>query len=444
MSVGYQRLVILFFAVALTAALRTASAGDLRGIRVSAGPAATRVVLDLTGPTEHRLFELANPHRIVVDLIDADTPSAFVAPAARGDVSGVRLGDRANNTLRVVLDLTRAVESKTFLLPPEGRFGHRLVIDLAGSGRSSVAPASAARVAPPPAARDLVVAIDAGHGGKDPGASGRRGAREKDVVLRIAQALADRVNAERGMRAVLTRDGDHFVTLGRRVELAREARADLFVSIHADAFRDASAQGATVYALSTRRASDEIARRAAERENAADVIGGVSIAQLDDTLAHVLLDLSQSAAISASMVAGEKVIDEMSRVTRMRKTSVQQGSFLVLTAPDIPSIFIETAYISNPREEASLRDANYQRELAGAVFRGVVEYFRSHAPPETLFAQNPPPERRDPIKHVIARGETLSQIAERYRVSLRSLRQTNSLSSDMIRIGQVLTIPAAG
>ncbi len=439
MSVGIQRLVQISFATALTCLLLPAHAGDLRGVRVSAGPDATRVVLDLTGPTEHRLFELADPQRIVIDLTDADTPAGLPLPTARGDIAGIRVGERDGNTLRVVLDLNRAVRSKSFLLPPEGRFGHRLVIDLDSTGR----PAPRAPVAAPAAGRDLIVAIDAGHGGKDPGASGRHGVREKDVVLQIARALAERIDAQPGMRSLLIRDRDVFVSLGRRVEIAREGKADLFVSIHADAFRDASAQGATVYALSTRRATDEVARRAAERENASDLIGGVSISSLDDTLAHVLLDLSQSASISASMVAGERVIEQMSQVTRMRKSRVQQGSFLVLTAPDIPSIFIETAYISNPREEASLRDPAYQRELAGAVHRGIVEYFRTHAPPETHFARNPPPERRDPIRHVIARGETLSEIAERYRVSLRTLRQTNKLNGDVIRIGQVLTIPVS-
>lgn len=439
---GIQR-VAGFFCVAIVGLAHTpAAAGDLRGVRLSAGPESTRVVLDLSGPVEHRLFELANPNRIVIDLVGTRSLDGMPVASARGDVAAVRTGKRQGNTLRVVLDLKREVQSKSFMLPPDGRFGHRLVIDLEGAGQRR----AASRTAPAPvaAARDLVIAIDAGHGGKDPGATGPRGAKEKDVVLRIAQRLADRVNRQRGMRAVLVRDGDHFVSLGRRVEAARAAQADLFVSIHADAFRDSSARGATVYALSTRRATDEVARRAAERENASDLIGGVSISALDDTLARVLLDLSQSASISASMVAGERVIEEMSQVTRMRKMRVQQGSFLVLTAPDIPSIFIEAAYISNPREEAALTDPSYQNELAAAVFRGIVEYFRTHAPPDTLFAQAPPPVRRDPIRHVIASGETLSEIAERYRISLRTLRQTNELSSDVIRIGQVLTIPTTG
>jgi len=439
MSLGFQRLRKLSWLLALSALACVAEAGELRGIRLAAGPEATRVVLDLTSSASHRVFELSNPERIVVDLAGTSAATRLRLPEARGDVRGVRTGPRAGGELRVVLDLAQRVETKSFLLPPEGSFGHRLVIDLEPvAGKSTIRRVEAAV---PPRGRDLIVAIDAGHGGKDPGASGPKGVREKDVVLAIARELAARIDRQPGLSSLLIRDGDYFVTLGDRVRKAREARADLFVSIHADAYRDSSARGATVYALSTRRASDEVARRLAERENASDLIGGVSIADKDDVLARVLLDLSQSAAISASMLAGERVIDQMGQVTRMRKSDVQQGSFLVLTSPDIPSIFIETAYISNPREESSLRDPDYQRALAGAVQTGIVNYFRNNAPPESYFAQNPPPLERGPIRHVIARGETLSEIAERYRVSLRTLRQSNRLDSDVIRIGQVLTIP---
>ena len=265
--------------------------------------------------------------------------------------------------------------------------------------------------------------------------------REKDVVLAIARQLATDLESFNGIRTLMTRGGDQYVSFDKRMGLARTARADLFISIHADSYRDSSARGATVYALSTGRASDEVARRLAERENAADLIGGVSIADKDDVLARVLLDLSQNAAISASLIAGQDIIREMSGVTRMRKTSVQQGSFLVLTSPDIPSLLIETAYISNPREESALRDPSYQRDLARSVTAGVISYFRTNAPPETLFAQSPPPKPSEPLRHTIARGETLSEIAERYRVSLTSLRQSNSIRGDTIRVGQVITIP---
>jgi N-acetylmuramoyl-L-alanine amidase len=225
------------------------------------------------------------------------------------------------------------------------------------------------------------------------------------------------------------------------MQRARDQEADLFVSIHADAYHDASARGATVYALSTKRASDEVARRLAERENASDLLGGVSLADKDDVLARVLLDLSQSAAISASMAAGDRVIGRMGDVTRLRKTQVQQGPFLVLTSPDIPSILIETAYISNPKEEQALNSSQYQTDLARAVHAGIVDYFRDNPPPGSYVAMNPPPRPAAPTQHVISSGETLSQIAERYHINLSSLRRTNELRNDRIRIGQVLTIP---
>jgi N-acetylmuramoyl-L-alanine amidase len=437
MLLQFQSVIRTFWLIALLAVPAQLLAGELQGVRLSAGPNATRVVLDLDRAVQHRIFELADPTRVVIDLSGTTPVTPLRIPLPRGDVSRVRTGARADGELRIVLDLKQQVEPKSFMLPPEGRFGHRLVIDLAPSQAAKLA----TRAPAPSRGRDIVVAIDAGHGGKDPGASGPKGAREKDVVLAIAQRLARRVDQQPGFRARLIRDGDYFVSLKDRIRIAREAEADLFVSVHADAFRDSSARGATVYALSTRRATDEVARRLAERENASDLIGGVSIADKDDVLARVLLDLSQNASISASMVAGERVIDQLGQVTRMRKTSMQQGSFLVLTSPDIPSIFVETAYISNPRDESSLRDPDYQDSLAAALHSGIVNYFRTNGPPDSYIAHNPPPRQQGPIRHVIARGETLSEIAERYRVSLRSLRSTNSLNGDVIRIGQVLTIP---
>jgi N-acetylmuramoyl-L-alanine amidase len=314
------------------------------------------------------------------------------------------------------------------------------VIDLTRSGASGAVEKRALRI-PSERGRNLVIAIDAGHGGKDPGASGPRGVREKDVVLAVARRLAAEIDHEPGMEALLIRDGDYYVSHRDRMQRARAREADLFISIHADAYRDASAQGATVYALSTKRASDEVARRLAERENASDLIGGVSLADKDDILARVLLDLSQSASISASMAAGDRVIDRLGQVTRLRKHQVQQGPFVVLTSPDIPSILIETAYISNPKEEQALNDSQYQADLARAVHAGVVDYFRANPPPGSYVAMNPPAEPSVPTRHVIGRGDTLSGIAERYRVKVSTLRQTNALRNDTIRSGQILTIP---
>ena len=416
-----------------------AHAAEVESVRVHSGPEATRVVLDLSAPAVHRVFTLDGPDRLVIDLARSALARSAPIADARGLVTRVRTGPQANGALRIVLELKEQVRPKSFLLPPNSPYGHRLVVDLAPAGG-----APGIRRAPELAAasgRDLVVAIDAGHGGKDPGASGPKGVREKDVVLAIARELAAELERRPGIRALMTRDGDRYVSFEERMGAARRVQADLFVSIHADAYRNASARGATVYALSTGRASDEVARRLAERENAADLIGGISIADKDEMLARVLLDLSQSASISASVLAGQQIIEQLSAVTSMRKTRVQQGSFLVLTSPDIPSILVETAYISNPREESALRDPGHQRDLARALGAGIVNYFRTNAPPGTTFARNPPPPAAVPVRHVIRRGETLSGIAVQYQVSLTSLRRSNDLRGDTIRIGQVLEIP---
>jgi N-acetylmuramoyl-L-alanine amidase len=414
-------------------------AARVDSVRVASGPETTRVVIDLSGPVQHRLFALSNPDRIVIDLPATSIASQIKLPGAKGFVSNVRTGPRPNGELRVVLDVSQGVKPKSFLLPPGDQFGDRLVIDLAPGSSSAVV--RRAPAAPSARGRDLVIAIDAGHGGRDPGASGPRGVREKDVVLAVARRLASEIDREAGMRALLVRDGDYYVSHRDRMQRARDQEADLFISIHADAYHDASARGATVYALSTKRASDEVARRLAERENASDLLGGVSLADKDDVLARVLLDLSQSAAISASMAAGDRVIGRMGDITRLRKTQVQQGPFLVLTSPDIPSILIETAYISNPNEEQALNSSQYQTDLARAVHAGIVDYFRDNPPPGSYVAMNPPPRPAAPTQHVISSGETLSQIAERYRINLNLLRRTNELRNDRIRIGQVLTIP---
>jgi len=426
----------------LTGMLLTGVAGanEVEGLRLWSGPESTRVVFDLSAPTPHRIFNLDNPYRVVVDLTDAEVSKAAGLPEGRGVVLGVRTGAQPRGQLRVVLDVNQRVNPQSFLLEPNDTYGHRLVIDLTPLDGAPVV-----KRAPRPGGeggRALVIAIDAGHGGDDPGAVGSRGVREKDVVLGIARSLAEEVEAQPGMRPLLVRDGDYYLPHRERTARAHEAQADLFVSIHADAFRDTRAKGATVYVLSERGATDEAALRLAERENASDLIGGVSLADKDQLLASVLLDLSQSAAISASSSAGERVIKQLGAVTAIRKSRVQQAPFLVLKSPDIPSLLIETAYISNPKEESALKTSGYQRSLARAIHNGIVDYFRDNPPPDSYLALNPPPERRTPIRHVISRGETLSEIAQYYKVSLSTLKRSNAIGGDVIRIGQVLTIPS--
>jgi N-acetylmuramoyl-L-alanine amidase len=382
-----------------------ARAADLRAIRLMAGADHTRVVLDLSGSARHKLLVLRNPDRIVLDLTGVGMrPAVHANPA--GAVSRVRLARRAGGELRIVLDLKHAVQANSFLTAPNDRHGYRLVVDLAGGtaaaplARRSAAkapgsarPAAYAAAVPvkpdhaPAAARDLIIAIDAGHGGDDPGAIGKNGTREKDVVLAIARELSGRINAEPGMRAVLTRNGDYFIPLRERMQRARAQQADLFVSIHADSVLNRAIDGSSVYILSQRGASDEAARWLAERENASDLIGGVSLDDKDDVLASVLLDLSQSAALSASETAAESVLHELTQVGEVRKPQVQQARFMVLKSPDIPSMLVETAYISNPAEEQRLREHAHQAKLAEAIRQGIHDYFYANPPPGTHIAQ---------------------------------------------------------
>ncbi|HSC08680.1 MAG TPA: N-acetylmuramoyl-L-alanine amidase [Steroidobacteraceae bacterium] len=360
-----------------------ARAVEIRDVRLWAGPDHTRVVVELSGPATHNLFKLHNPERVVVDVADASLVATQAAPAGQGLVRQVRFGTRDDGSLRVVLDINGDVQSKSFAVAPNESYGHRLVIDLAPAGEP--APVRIEH-APQDEARDLVIAVDAGHGGDDPGAIGRGGTREKDVALAIARALAQRIDREPGMKAVLVRDGDYYVAHRDRMRKARDQRADLFVSIHADSIRDRAVSGSSVYILSPRGASDEASRWLAERENASDLIGGVSLDDKDNVLASVLLDLSQTASISASMTAAERVLVELNRVGVVRKPMVQQAGFLVLKSPDIPSMLIETAYISNPGEEKRLKDRRHQEKLANAIHGGIRGYFYENPPPGSRVA----------------------------------------------------------
>lgn len=425
--------------VALLVTGAAADAATVQNVRAWSGPEGTRVVFELSGPVDHRAFALADPDRVVIDLPGSTAAAGLRLGEAKGAVAALRTGARPGGELRLVLELNQAAKPKTFLLTPNEEYGFRLVVDLPPEAAAPVV--RRAPQASTDRGRDVVVVIDAGHGGEDPGASGRGGAREKDVVLAIAKKLAAEIDGQAGMRSILVRDGDYFVSHRKRMEIAHEARADFFISIHADSYRDPTAKGATVYMLSEKGASDEAALLLAQRENASDFIGGVSLADKDQMLARVLLDLSQSAALNASMAAGQRLIRRMSAVTPMRRREVQQAPFLVLKSPDIPSLLVETAYISNPREEASLRSAKYQSALAAALRQGIADYFAANPPEGSYFAMNPVPDSPELVRHVISRGETLSGIAERYRVSSASIRRTNSLRTDVLRVGQVLTIP---
>jgi len=415
---------------------------DIQGARIWTAPDHTRLVLDTAAPVPHKIFPLENPHRLVIDVSDARLRDKL--PAVKTDeplLIGMRSGVRGGNDLRLVLDLKRKVRAKSFLLQPNERYGHRLVVDLTPVGNGAdKKKATVGRPLPSgwTQLRDVIVAIDAGHGGEDPGAVGAKGTREKDVTLRIARKLARLVKKERGMRPVLIRNGDYFLRLRKRIDLARKHKADLFVSIHADAFRDRRVRGSSVYTLPHRGASSEAAKWLADRENRADLIAGIELNENDTLLATVLLDMTQNATLEHSNLAANKVLANLQKVGAVHKGRVQKAGFVVLKAPDIPSMLIETAFISNPQEEKRLRSDKHQTKLAGAILAGIKSYFASHSPPGTKFAGRGRGKGR---RHVINRGDTLMEIARHYGVSLASLRSANRIKDDRIRVGQVLTIP---
>ena len=419
----------------MLAAVAVQAATTVEGLRMWPSPERARLVFEISRPVEHRVFTLADPDRVVVDLADTALGEPLPQPAA-GDVSleRIRSAVRHKGDLRVVLDLKHKVRPKSFLLKPSDGYGHRLVLDLYPETAGARRPSPVKRVEPSGRLRDVVIAIDAGHGGEDPGAVGRRGTKEKDVVLEIAKELARLLEEERGMRPLLTRTGDYYLRLRKRIERAREHQADFFLSIHADAFRDPRVRGASVYALSQSGATSEAARWLAHRENASDLIGGVTLDDKDNLLASVLLDLSQTATIEASLGAGEYVLKGLGRLGKLHKSRVQQAGFVVLKSPDIPSILVETGFISNPSEEERLMQRHHRRQVARALRDGLRRYFRDHAPPDTLLAAR---------RHVISPGETLSGLARHYKVSMDLLRDTNDLKTDRLRVGQVLRIPAA-
>ncbi|MEJ2384042.1 MAG: N-acetylmuramoyl-L-alanine amidase [Xanthomonadales bacterium] len=413
------------------------SAAEIDGFRVWTDPEKTRAVLDLDERTEYRLFTLENPPRVVIDLERAalERPLKLDDDHA-GIIDRVRHGTPRADTLRVVFDLEHKAGIKSFLLDPTGQYGYRLVVDLFPENGRASSGAVKQMADVQQLDRDVVIAIDAGHGGEDPGAIGKHRTREKDVVLAIAKELKESIDARPGMRGVLIRTGDYYVPLRDRFEKARKHRADLFVSVHADAFTKRSVSGSSVFVLSRKGASSEFARRLAASENSSDLVGGVTLRGKDDMLASVLLDLSQSATMEASQAVADSVLASLERVGKTHKNHVEHANFMVLKSPDVPSILVETAFISNPAEEKRLKDPAWQRRIANSIASGVQDYFYLSPPPGTWIAAN-----RQPVRYRVVRGDTLGEIASRYRVSLYSLRRANDLRSDTIRVGAELLIP---
>jgi N-acetylmuramoyl-L-alanine amidase len=417
-----------------------AKQSQVTGLRIWSAPDHVRLVFDADSQISHKIFTLKAPDRLVLDLRNTTLTEHLPDPTKENKIiRGMRSAVRNKRDMRVVFDLNSRVKPKSFSLKPNREYGHRLVVDLYDGKATTHKPSQPVKTAKAPGQRDVVIAVDPGHGGEDPGARGRKGTYEKDVVLAIGRKLAALINKQPGMRAVLIRDGDYYLGLRKRMVKAREHQADLFVSIHADAFHDSKVRGSSVYTLSRNGASNEAARWLAERENSADLVGGVSLEDKDDMLASVLLDLSQIGTLQASSAAANRVLKQLKTLGKTHKRRVQQAGFMVLKSPDIPSMLVETAFISNPQEEKRLRSAKHQQKVAMALMKGIRDYFKFQPPPGTLMASNQ--ARLSPRRHIISRGETLSAIANRYQVSVSRLRNANELKSDTIRIGQVLQIP---
>ncbi len=350
----------------------------LTGVRVSESNGEhTRVVFDLSGNVNHSLFTLSSPNRVVVDLKGVRKSTALVSDNNKTRLlKGIRSAVRKNNDLRIVLDLDGKVRPRSFILKPDAHQGYRLVVDMFAT-RLSPTPIKTSQRQRQKKKKTFIIAIDPGHGGKDPGAIGHKGTKEKDITLALAKKLKTQINRSSGFRAVLTRDTDRFVKLRHRVEKARKDKADLFVSLHADAFRSPKVEGASVYALSLHGASSEAARWIAHKENASDLLGGISLDDKDDLIASVLLDLSQTATIQDSLELGSDVLKNLGKVGKINKHSVQQAGFAVLKAPDMPSILVETAFISNPREERRLKSPKHQHQIAKAILAGIKAHVKN-------------------------------------------------------------------
>ena len=414
---------------------------EIQGARLWIAPDQTQLVIDADRAFEHKIFPVSAPDRLIIDIPEGRVTGKL--PLAEPEdrlVKGVRSGVLANGQLRIVIDLKQGVRAKSFVLEPNERYGHRLVVDMAPKAGELPAAGPSPAPATKPAGngpRDLIIAIDPGHGGEDPGAIGVNGTPEKEITLAIARKLANLINRETGMRAQLVRDGDYYLGLYKRIELGRQYDADLFISIHADANQqDQGAAGSSVFVLSKDGATSKQAKWLAEKENNADRIGGVNTGDKAPDLSKILWEMAQSGTMEFSNLAARAVLTNLNKVGVVHHGNVQKAGFAVLKAPDIPSMLVETAFITNPEEEKRLNSPDFQAQLAGAIMEGIKEYFANHPPPGTRWAS-----KGGGRQHVIGKGDTLGRIAKQYAVSVSSLRSLNRLEDGSLRVGQVLIIP---
>lgn len=421
-----------------------AQAAQVTDIRVGSQPGSTKLVFELSGAAEHRMFPLSNPDRVVLDVSNADISQTVVndlKALSSEALLRVRYAKR-NNGLRFVLDLSKKVKAKSAVLSASGDYGPRIMVELEyASATNQPAKVVKSLASISSDKRDIVVVIDPGHGGKDPGALGQFKVREKDIVLSIGRELADRLNATPGIKAVMTRSTDRYLQLRERSRVAREANADLLISVHADAFTKPSARGASVWALSLSGKTSEMGRWLAQQEKETDLVGGISLDDKDQLLAEVLLDMSMNSTIQMSLDIGGQVLSNMRRVAVLHKNSVQQAGFVVLKSPDIPSILVETGFVSNATEAKNLGSRTYRVRLAAAIAKGVEDFFYANPPDGTFIAWQQ--AQKGGSTYTVSKGDTLSDIARRNKVSLQALRAANSLKNDVIWVGQKLSIPAS-
>lgn len=412
----------------------------IEGLRIWPSPNTTRLVLDLSETPKYSYFTLQSPDRLVLDIEDTAKTFDFSKVANESQlVKKVRYSKaKKSSSVRVVIELSKKLEKNIFALPPTSPYGDRLVIDLNDPVSAVPKVVLDAKSSPD---RDIIVVIDAGHGGEDPGSIGRGGSYEKNVTLGIAKRLESLINKEKGLKAIMTRTGDYYISPNKRPQLARKHKADLLVSIHADAFTTPQPNGASVWVLSMKRANTELGRWMERTERHSELLGGAAEIIQDTAneryLAQALLDMSMDHSLTTSYDLSRDVISHLGKVTRLHKRKPQAASLAVLTSPDIPSVLVETGFISNPKEEKNLNWSAYRQKLAQSIFDGVKQHFKGSPPDGSLWAK----WKQEHRTHKVRSGESLSLLAQRYKVRVSTLKKANNLNTDVVRIGQVLTIP---
>jgi N-acetylmuramoyl-L-alanine amidase len=428
---------LLLVILLLVGAFSPAFGNSIDGIRVWPAPENTRIVFDLRKKPDYKYFNLKNPQRLVIDFKNSKNQVSFKNLLKKDKrVKRIRTSkSKTKGTTRLVLELADDYSLTVFPLAPAGQYGNRLVIDLYDKNRISKVVNTTNKNK-----RDIVIAIVAGHGGEDPGSIGAKGTYEKIVTLKIAKKLAKLVDKQQGLKAIMIRTGDYFVPHNRKPELARKNKADLLISIHADAFTSSKPNGASVLVQSTRRANSEFTRWIANRQKESELLGGAGETikkTKDKNLAITLADMKKEYTMGSSYEFAEHVIKQMKKVTKLHKKKPEGLSLAVLKSSDIPSVLIETGFISNHKEERNLNNSNHQQKLAKAIYTAIDNFFTRNPPDGTLYAATKVQE------HKVSRGESLSVVAQRYQVSIRQLKYANNLTSNVVRIGQTLKIPRA-